>query len=878
MSSEPYSPIRVIGELFRQECTALWATTFNFDLAFFNEYLFRRLGDPPLNAVVLADQECLDGSLERAADRPGVLAPVNLRYLLRGARIGSGRFHPKTYLAVTPRRATLLVGSGNLSQNGVDVGREVFARFQSGTPDGNAAIAAWRAWMRQLVTSLDDTRLGERLADLEARLPDATRTSADGSSLFHNLGAPLAEQFVRVVGGEPIEELLVTAPFYDEGGGALCDLVQSLGAAHVTIFKTNSTSVDGAALTNRLKDLGVGVSVWSYVPDAFTHAKLIGAVGASRAWILSGSANLSHAALTLSAGTGNVEMVVLREATPEVVRSLFVPWQASTEPSSLDELAALTYQKSDDAQVVFPVRLLRASLRADGRLDVIASAALSVTWRLMDVHATVDLSVQGATAVTSGPIDGPLVRLVDELAHPVSNWCVFEDPVALSHALREPNAPRQSGRPAELTPADLDTPLGRALLLMHREMVMDVSERAPMAGAGELNESEAAAEEGDDNLWQRLERESLGRDPRVAGYARLLSHSTGPLTLDEAIVELLDVMRDRVPTDNGGQRASLLQLLVHQPVPSRTREGVTWSEAARIRVRARNVLRRWAAAQTDRRLEFIDPLAPLVNLVLISSIFLTLWPAALGTSDAPAELEADDLDDLWVRWFQPFVGTGNSDGWLDRAELDPERIRATMTEQLSENVTALCWFAIRPGTDRRDRIVTWQPSLRAAFDKGLINDTTSVAEFLSTATGTPITTDRVAGDLADALTFIDDQLWCSHQAADLGLAGLALDVMSPGQDVEVRLNVSGINEPLLDPRLPLLLSAVCSYRRTTGVALFSADARWRLVFVDGEPAAFVPRDGVDMFDSDPISITKLDELAASRAVLADLFPLAARAA
>jgi hypothetical protein len=36
------------------------------------------------------------------------------------------------------------------------------------------------------------------------------------------------------------------------------------------------------------------------------------------------------------------------------------------------------------------------------------------------------------------------------------------------------------------------------------------------------------------------------------------------------------------------------------------------------------VLRRWAAAQTDRRLEFIDPFAPLVNLVRISSIFLTL--------------------------------------------------------------------------------------------------------------------------------------------------------------------------------------------------------------------------------------------------------------
>src|SRR5690606_30502466 len=120
---------------------------------------------------------------------------------------------------------------------------------------------------------------------------------------------------------------------------------------------------------------------------------------------------------------------------------------------------------------------------------------------------------------------------------------------------------------------------------------------------------------------------------------------------------------------------------------------------------------------------------PLVNLLLISSVFLTLWPGALGRVDAPAELDADDLDDLWTRWFQPFVGTGNNDGWLDRADLDPERVRAAITEQLSENVTALCWLTIRPGADRRDRIVAWQPSLRAAFDKGLINDTPTIADF-----------------------------------------------------------------------------------------------------------------------------------------------------
>ena len=138
--------IKPIAELFRADCVALWATTYNLDLALFNEYLLRRLGDPPLNAVVLADRDRLDDTLDAIPpERLDILGPVNRRWLLRGARVGTGRFHPKSYLAVTARTAKLLVGSGNLSTNGIDAGREVFTAFVAGTPHGDAAIATWRS-------------------------------------------------------------------------------------------------------------------------------------------------------------------------------------------------------------------------------------------------------------------------------------------------------------------------------------------------------------------------------------------------------------------------------------------------------------------------------------------------------------------------------------------------------------------------------------------------------------------------------------------------------------------------------------------------------------------------------------------------------------
>jgi hypothetical protein len=67
----------------------------------FNEYLLRRLGDPPLNVVILADRRCVDETLAAIPpERLDLVGPVNRRWLLRPFQLGTGRFHPKSYLVV----------------------------------------------------------------------------------------------------------------------------------------------------------------------------------------------------------------------------------------------------------------------------------------------------------------------------------------------------------------------------------------------------------------------------------------------------------------------------------------------------------------------------------------------------------------------------------------------------------------------------------------------------------------------------------------------------------------------------------------------------------------------------------------------------------
>src|SRR5438093_10171223 len=114
-------------------------------------------------------------------------------------------------------RASLLVGWGKLSVDGLDAGREVFTIFRSGTPVGDAAIAAWRSWMRRLAGQVGDAVLAERFQGLEKLLaPHIKLNQAAGSPLIHNLDLPIADQFIAAIGsaGSQVDELWLCAPFY----------------------------------------------------------------------------------------------------------------------------------------------------------------------------------------------------------------------------------------------------------------------------------------------------------------------------------------------------------------------------------------------------------------------------------------------------------------------------------------------------------------------------------------------------------------------------------------------------------------------------------------------------------------------------------------
>lgn len=179
---------------FDRRRTAFWATTYTFEPGLFDEFFFRRIGEPPLNANILVDASRIEALWADWQTEPWRLGRINRDYLVRSVRLPAGAFHPKTYLLAGKTSGNLLVGSGNLTINGMLEGKEVFSEFSSTTEEGASAIAAWAEWMSQLITQHGDDALRERWVRFINSAPWLPKDTT-GSPFIHNLQRSLIEQF-----------------------------------------------------------------------------------------------------------------------------------------------------------------------------------------------------------------------------------------------------------------------------------------------------------------------------------------------------------------------------------------------------------------------------------------------------------------------------------------------------------------------------------------------------------------------------------------------------------------------------------------------------------------------------------------------------------
>jgi hypothetical protein len=847
--------------LFVPRWSCLWATAYQFEPPLFEEFLLRRLGEPPLNVTLLLDGPRLAETWERLGDAERRrLRRVGRDYLARGVRLG-GSFHAKTSLFANERDGILLVGSGNLTMRGLEQGHEVFSRFSSSDPGGLAAIQTWRDWMQGIVEEMADDDVHRRWWDVRTRARWLGGPASSAGPFVTNQETSMLDHLRELAPG-PVEELHVLAPFMDREAAALRELALALRPSRVHVYVSDTVSVDGGAIRGVLASLPSAVHVWAFLPDEFVHAKLVGVCSGDEGVLLAGSANLSRAAFIAARSSerwANVEAGVVCRLPAETVRGYFRPPGLAVQEVGLARLASLSYRESQEASGR-PYVLRSAQRRSDGRIEVRAEPMPPSDGT---VHVATPDSIwplRGQETVQVVPVEagGVIVILADAEARALSNPVPLDDLEALAAALREPR-PR-SDRPAELDLGDVETPIGAMLQRLHRACIFDVEETAAVASA-ERAASDPEAIEADPAFWDRLLQEELALDRRTAAYHRFGSPAL-PIDDDEVLF-LLRQMLDRTPAPRGpgagGGEAPI------EPEEA-SEHGTRWTPTQHLQVRLVHVLQRWSRATNDPRLRWVNPLAPVRNFAALVTAIAECWEEDY--------LPRPKLLAITRLLFESFITSEEVPGYL--LSLSPEHQVATL-ERLPEAArsvaSALLYAALRPDSDWQAHVFEWQAFLVPGIELGVFQARAGTDALVRRLTGAQVTLGAVDDRLMALADYVDDPQWCARLAKDLDLAEVRFQPAALAPPFKLALSVQGVADPLSDPRIPVIVRRAFAYKRVAGILLVGSG--WRLSVLDGQAACLRLPD-TEMRESRlAFTDSYLAELERQRLPLRDAFPAAA---
>lgn len=327
--------------------------TYGLDIPFFESALWPQFAASCRNKIILADGHHY---LEACANyaKSGMVRHMNQRYVVEG--IFSPRAaHAKLILLTNPERGRLLVGSGNLNLSGYASPGEMFTQYEY-EPEKPEAWPAFQTVIEMVKGLMDAGYIGETAMRHIHLLLDKTpwlyhAVSRSIRPIRHNLTTSFLEQLAEAVAGEPVEEMWVLSPFYDEEAVALEALLQRLRPRQVTVLvQPGYTSVKPEALARVLNAAAGQVRTFQHQEERNTyfHAKLYLLKFPDRAICLQGSPNLSQVAMLWPVPQGNIELANLLIGARDHFDPLLDALQI--EPATLDiNSVELSFQSDTDS-------------------------------------------------------------------------------------------------------------------------------------------------------------------------------------------------------------------------------------------------------------------------------------------------------------------------------------------------------------------------------------------------------------------------------------------------------------------------------------------------------------------------------------------------
>ncbi|MGW8763741.1 hypothetical protein ACWGN5_14685 [Streptomyces sp. NPDC055815] len=623
--------------------------SFTSDLGFFEEVALGVTQATGARVTVVGD-------VSMARSDPRAIRRAGRSYLAGLAYAHGAAFHPKLMILAGPQHATIALGSGNTTLAGWHANAELWTVLRVHGGQSPSAIPHLTAWLRGLPEkvrfSAGVAQALNRVSALLDRLHHDSIPTAPQVHIVSSLHAPVIDQLPH----GPVDELAVFAPFHDHRSLALRKLLERFRPRRFTLaYQPGLSDLDGATVAALVKEYNGRVV--SDHDQRYRHGKLVEWASEGQRWALTGSPNLSAAALLLSQDEGGncelgvitpVATTLLPEGTDEPIARLRSVTPLPRPVAGNGPLLLGALRVSDGLEISMARPLSDAA-----HLEVSQAAAPPEAWeRLADVPP-------GQTTLTvTAPADaGSRVRLVvvgqDGVPH-FGNIVFVLDP---DRALRR-TAPAQSHAPTT-QPADLfaDPRLAERFL---GDMETLRTALAPVSAVASASSSTGPAAttplNGDEGSWERYLDECAGRVGQsltrfALGLPTLTDTGTSfqdllPVSWDERFTDDFEAVPDE--DDIEGVTAE------HDPEASGAETNTAalpdlWQADQEIRRR----YRRWV----ERLVALAPHLGPPERMLVVR---LTLWTVAAGAWP-PARTD-------WVPLLSRAVRALNRDDLPERIE------------------------------------------------------------------------------------------------------------------------------------------------------------------------------------------------------------------
>lgn len=351
------TPIDILSDLreSNEDYENAVLATFSFSPIFFEGKILPILISKDIsNIVLLADPIDYETTFKEAKQ-------IGVFYLVEPISIRDS-FHPKFLLLTSKETGKLVIGSANITQEGYTSNAEILTSidFDKSNPSDEALsiFIGMKAFLKRLIQKgfvKSEKHTTKLLEAINLPWMIDQQLFADKIKLVHNLDTSIIEQLRRNIEEEVQKVTISSFLFSTEVIRYICD--NFCKNVNICIQPKRVIGLLKPELEHIIKETGADLTFTKVIlkdgENRFLHAKIIVIQTPKGSYCLTGSANLTKAALLSTANSGNVEMCLLRfEPDRKYFDYLFNNNSISTERINLDDISPVS--TSAFSQIVKP--------------------------------------------------------------------------------------------------------------------------------------------------------------------------------------------------------------------------------------------------------------------------------------------------------------------------------------------------------------------------------------------------------------------------------------------------------------------------------------------------------------------------------------------